>query len=228
MGAFVIGGHRSCRRSGTASRWSPTSNACTVSGAISDCAQTPITFSAVALPFRGCYTVIPGLRGSEQPGSPMTLHRRSWFPGSPLKRTHRNGKAAKRMRFGRSARVRGLAIARAAVLAGHDVTVADNRRHRQWRVVAQQRGDPRRSLLSDRHAARVPLRARTPTSTTTVRRTAWPSQRRQAVSPPPTRRSWPRSRRSWRKRDQRRRGHRDDGRQRGARHGGSELSCIGA
>ena len=55
----------------------------------------------------------------------------------------------------------GLACARALALARpcrH--RRREDRRHRQRRVVAQQRGDPRRHVLSDRLAARPPLRRR--------------------------------------------------------------------
>ena len=97
----------------------------------------------------------------------------------------------------------GLAIARTAALAGHDVTVAEiDRRHRQRRVLAQQRSDPWRTLLSDRYAARAALRAR-PAHALRILRLARRRRIANAASSlsRPTRPNSPRSRPSWRKRE---------------------------
>ena len=54
----------------------------------------------------------------------------------------------------------GLAIAREAALRGHEVTVAEkDDRHRHRHLLAQQRGHPRRHLLSERVFAGAPLHA---------------------------------------------------------------------
>ena len=82
----------------------------------------------------------------------------------------------------------GLAIARAAALAGHEVIVAETCRcHRHRDVVAQQRGHPRRALLSDRlHARAITASARGGCSTSIAPRTACRIANAASSSSPPT------------------------------------------
>ena len=124
----------------------------------------------------------------------------------------------------------GLAIARKAALDGHDVIVAEAAnadRHR--RVVAQQRGHPRRPLLHDRLEARLSLPARAAHALRVLRLARRAAQEMRQAGRRDQRAGDREARRHPQAvADQRRRGRRDDRRLRRRAAWSRSLSCVAA